>query len=167
MTHKEFPGSHKTLCSENALSEYKLYTSVGDDDLWYVGSLLCCRFNVAATHQVCAIPRIQQVQNNSEVFKQCFFLTPLYWRSALHQPAHVLTLPSVLAAATPGINVEDRCGSRVHTDALAGCDMGRNNSTPFSESAHHTPSTSLPPCRMFLPCWCCTSHQDHTSSLGT
>ena len=103
----------------------------------------------------------------SSLWKQCLFLTPLYWRSTLHPPAHVLTLPSVLAAATPGINVEDRCGSRVHTDALAGCDMGRNNSTPFSESAHHTPSTSLPPCRMFLPCWCCTSHQDHTSSLGT
>ena len=151
------------LCCENASSKYKLYTSVGDDDLWYVGSLLCCRFNVAATHQACAIPRIQQVQtilsvNNASSSHHCI---------ALHLPAHVLTLPSVLAAATPGINVEDRCGSRVHTDALAGCDMGRNNSTPFSESAHHTPSTSLPPCRMFLPCWCCTSHQDHTSSLGT
>ena len=66
LTHKEFPGSHKILCCKNTSSKYKLYTSVGDDDLWYVGSLLCCRFNVAATHQVCAIPRIQQVQNNSE-----------------------------------------------------------------------------------------------------
>ena len=55
------------LCCENALSEYKLYTSVGDDDLWYVGSLLCCRFNVAATHQVYAIQQFQQVRNNSEV----------------------------------------------------------------------------------------------------
>ena len=73
---------------------------------------------------------------HSSIPKLCFLFL---WHRAIvlevcFAPAHVLTLPSVLAAAASR-NQQWRQMWK-HTDTLAECDTGRNNSTPFLEPTH-------------------------------
>ena len=89
-------------------------------------------------HQTRTIPKFQDISStHSSIPKLCFLFL---WHRAIvlevcFAPAHVLTLPSVLAAAASR-NQQWRQMWK-HTDTLAECDTGRNNSTPFLEPTHH------------------------------
>ena len=52
LTHEEFPCADKMLCGCTIF-----YSSLADENLRHVGSILSCQFNVAPTHQACTIPK--------------------------------------------------------------------------------------------------------------
>ena len=102
--------------------------------------------NTSSSHNITApIPRcirlaqcwsFKILSTHSSISKLCFLFL---WHRAIvlevcFAPAHVLTLPSVLAAAASR-NQQWRQMWK-HTDTLAECDTGRNNSTPFLEPTH-------------------------------